>query len=46
MKINKKILIIGIVFFLALLSYVILNDTMNQPILEGSLPPREDIIQK
>lgn len=46
MKVNKKILIIVIVFVLALISYIILNDMMNQPALRGNLPLRENIIQK
>lgn len=46
MKVNKKILVIVIVFVLALVGYIILNDAMNQPALEGSLPPRENVIKK
>lgn len=46
MKVNKKILIIVIVFVLALVSYIMLNFVMNQPALEGSLPPRQNVIKK
>jgi hypothetical protein len=46
MKINKKISIIIVVFVFALISYILLNFVMNQQALEGSLPPRQNVIKK